>query len=72
MKWLMSGGEITLGVGLFVGLVCLVAALRPPTGTLEPRRIISFPGAWIIVGLPLTFAFGVSVALFVIGVSSLR
>jgi hypothetical protein len=70
MNWLLSGGEVTLGVALFVGLVLLVAALRPPKGTLEPRRIVSFPGAWVIVSLPLTFAFGLSVALIVIGVTS--
>jgi hypothetical protein len=67
MQWLLSGGEIATGVALFAGLVVLIALLRPPKGTLQERGIVSFPLAWIIVGLPLTFAFGLSVALIAIG-----
>jgi hypothetical protein len=71
MNWLISGGEITLGVALFVGLVLLVSILRP-RGTMEPKRIVSFPGAWILVGLPITFGFGLAVALIAIGVTTLN
>jgi hypothetical protein len=67
MQWLLSGGEIATGIALFVGLVFLVALLRPPRDTLQERGIVSFPLAWILVGLPLTFAFGLSVALIAIG-----
>lgn len=67
MQWLLSGGEIVAGVALFVGLVVLLALLRPPKGSLQERVIVRFPLAWIIVGLPLTFAFGLSVALIAIG-----
>jgi hypothetical protein len=67
MQWLLSGGEIVVGVALFVGLVVLVALLRPPNGALQERAIVRFPLAWIIVGLPLTFAFGLSAALIAIG-----
>jgi hypothetical protein len=71
MNWLISGGEITLGVALFVGLVLLVSILRP-RGAMEPKRIVSFPGAWILVGLPITFGFGLAVALIAIGVTTLN
>jgi hypothetical protein len=67
MQWLLSGGEIVAGIALFVGLVILVTLLRPPRDTLQERAIVRFPLAWIIVGLPLTFAFGLSVALIAIG-----
>ena len=72
MGWLVGGGEIILGVVILVGLGFLVAVLRPPGGTLEPRRIVSFPGAWIIVGLPLTYAFGTAIALIAVGTGILR
>jgi hypothetical protein len=72
MSWLISGGEIAFGIALFVGLIFVIAVLRPPTGTLQERLIVSFPGAWIIVGLPLTFAFGLAVSLIVIGTGALR
>ena len=72
MDWLVGGSEIALGVALFVGLVFLIAVLRPSRGTLDARRVVSFPGAWILVGLPLTFAFGVSMALIAIGTGILR
>lgn len=72
MNWLVGGSEIALGVALFVGLVFLIAVLRPSRGTLDARRVVSFPGAWILVGLPLTFAFGASMALIAIGTGILR
>lgn len=72
MNWFLAGGEISAGVGLFVGLVALVFFLRPPRGSLQERAIVSFPGAWILVGLPLTFAFGLSVGLIVLGVLGLN
>jgi hypothetical protein len=72
MNWLVSGGEIVAGVALFVGMVFLMAFLRPPRGTLQERLIVRFPGAWIIVGLPLTFAFGFSLVLIAVGSGLLR
>jgi hypothetical protein len=72
MDWLLAGGEIGAGIALFVGLVALVFFLRPPRGSLQERAIFSFPGAWIVVGLPLTFAFGLSVALVALGLGLLR
>ena len=71
MDTLIAGGEITLGVALFVGLTLLVATLRP-RGTVEPRAIVNFPAAWIIIGLPLTFGFALSIALILIGLRVLR
>lgn len=72
MQWLLSSGEIVAGVALFVGLIVVVSLLRPPNGELQERAIVRFPLAWIIVGLPLTFAFGLSVALVAIGVVGLK
>jgi hypothetical protein len=72
MNWLVSGGEIVAGVALMVGLVFLIMLLRPPQGTLQERLIVRFPGAWIVIGLPLTFLFGVSVALIAVGTGILR
>jgi hypothetical protein len=71
MQWLIKGGEIVVGVGLFAVLVFLVMLLRPPAGTLQERAIMRFPGAWIIVGLALTFAFGTSFALIAVGLGIL-
>jgi hypothetical protein len=71
-KWLLAGGEIAAGVAFFVGLVMLVTFLRPPHGSLQERAVVKFPGAWIVVGLPLTFAFGTSIALVAIGLGILR
>ena len=72
MNWLVSGGEIVFGVALFVGLVFVITVLRPPRGVLQERLIVRFPGAWIIVGLPLTFVFGLSMALVAVGTGILR
>jgi hypothetical protein len=71
-SWLLAGGEIVTGLALFAGLSFLVAVLRPPSGTLQERRVVRFPGAWIIVGLALTFAFGSSFALIAVGLGILH
>jgi hypothetical protein len=71
MDWLMSGGEITMGIALFLGLVFLVAVLRPRPGTLDPRAIVRFPAAHIVVGLSRTVGFAFAVALIAIGITSL-
>jgi hypothetical protein len=72
MNWLLAGGEVVAGLALFVGLVVVIALLRPPRGTLQERVVVSFPGAWIVIGLPLTFAFGAAVALIAVGTGILR
>lgn len=71
MSSLVAGSEIVAGVALFVGLVVVISLLRP-RGTLEAKSIVNFPGAWIGVGLPLTFAFGISIALIAVGTGILR
>jgi len=72
MDQLLHGSEIAAGLALFVGLVVVIALLRPPRGTMQERAIVSFSGAWIVVGLPLTFAFGLSIALIALGAGILR
>jgi hypothetical protein len=72
MNWLLAGGEVVAGLVLLVGLVVAIAVLRPPRGALQERVLVSFPGAWIVVGLPLTFAFGTAVALIAVGTGVLR
>ena len=72
MNWLLAGGEIVAGLALLAGLVAVIALLRPPRGTLQERLVVSFPGAWIAIGLPLTFAFGASIALVAVGLGILR
>jgi hypothetical protein len=47
-----------LGIAWFVVNLLIVKLLRPPPGQTEERLIVRFPGAWIIVGLPLTLSFG--------------
>ena len=71
MNWLISGSEIVGGVALMAATVALVMILRPREG-LQERLIVRFPGAWIIVGLPLTFLFASSVALIAVGSGILR
>jgi hypothetical protein len=58
MKMLI--GAVLLAVG-----IALVLMLRP-TGNQE-RLIVRFPGAWILVGLLLTFWIGAAVSLIVTG-----
>lgn len=72
MEWLVAGGEVVAGLALLAGTVTVIMMLRPPTGQLEERRIVRFPGAWIIVGLTLTFAFGTSLALIAVGLGILN
>jgi hypothetical protein len=72
MQWLLGGGEVIAGVGLFVGLVILYRLLRPPKGMIQERAIVSFPLAWILVGLPFTIAIATSVALIAIGMTTLN
>jgi hypothetical protein len=71
MNWLIGGSEIGAGVALLVGAVVVVTLLRPREG-LQERLIVRFPGAWIVVGLPLTFAIGTSIALIALGAGVLR
>jgi hypothetical protein len=71
-SWLLAGGEITLGLAMFVGLSLLVAFLRPANGALQERAVVSFPAAWIVVGLALTMGFSVSVAFVLVGFGILR
>ena len=71
MNWLIGGSEILLGVALLAAAVAAIVVLRPREG-LQERFIVRFPGAWIAVGLPLTFLIGTSVALIAIGVGVLR
>ncbi|MGE0851735.1 MAG: hypothetical protein AB7O44_19260 [Hyphomicrobiaceae bacterium] len=72
MNWLLGGSEIVAGIALLVGTVMVIALLRPPQGNLQERLIVRFPGAWIIVGLPLTFVMGLSVALIALGINAVR
>jgi hypothetical protein len=72
MDQLLHGGEIVVGLALLVGTVVLVALLRPPGGTQQERAIVRFPGAWIVVGLPLTVMIGTGVALIVAGMLGIR
>jgi hypothetical protein len=57
-------GAILLATGIFV-----VVLLRPKNGV--EHRLVRFPGAWIIVGLLLTFWIGAGVAFVAAGVLGL-
>jgi hypothetical protein len=72
MDWLVGGSEVLLGVALLAATVTVIALLRPPAGQLQERFIVRFPGAWIVVGLPLTFVFGTGVALIAVGTGILH
>jgi hypothetical protein len=50
-----------LGAVMFAVGVALIVLLRPREG--KERLIVRFPGAWIVVGLMLTFWLGGSVAI---------
>jgi hypothetical protein len=52
-----------VGLAWFAANILVVMMLRPPRGQTEERFIVSFPGAWIVVGLPLTLSFGASALL---------
>ena len=54
-----------VGIVWFALNVAVVMFLRPPAGRQQERLIVSFPGAWIIVGLPLALSFGASVLITV-------
>jgi hypothetical protein len=71
MTWLIGGSEIVMGIALLVGLVMVIAFLRPPRATMQERLILRAPGAWIVVGLSLTIGFAASIALIVVGVIAL-
>ena len=56
-----------IGIVWLAANVFLVMLLRPPAGQTQERLIVRFPGAWIIVGLPLTLSFGASVLFIAFG-----
>jgi hypothetical protein len=72
MNWLWLGTELVGGVALLVIVVVVISLLRPSPGQMQERLIISFPGAWIIVGLPLTFAVATSMSLIAMGLGLLH
>jgi hypothetical protein len=55
-----------LGVALLVTGVLVVLLLRARGG--KEKLIVRFPGAWIIVGLLLTFWIGTGAALIAAGI----
>jgi hypothetical protein len=65
MNWLIAGSEALAGVLLLAGAVATIWLLRPDG--LQEKRIVRFPGAWIVVGLALTFWVGTSIALIAVG-----
>jgi hypothetical protein len=50
-----------IGIVWFLLNVTILMMLRPPAGQTSERMIVSFPGAWMAVGLLLTLSFGGSV-----------
>jgi hypothetical protein len=72
MEWFLAGGELVVGLALFIGLFVVISFLRPPPGQMLERGIVRFPGAPQIVGLGLTLSFGVAVALIAVGIAGLR
>lgn len=50
-----------IGAGMLALGILAVVLLRPRDG--KERAIVRFPGAWIVVGLMLTFWLGGSVAI---------
>jgi hypothetical protein len=49
-----------VGIVWFAANIFLFMLLRAPAGQLQERLIVRFPGAWIIVGLPLALSLGAS------------
>ena len=72
MNWLVQGSELVAGGALFASAVVMIVLLRPPAGQLQERLILRFPGAWIVVGLALTFMIGAGIALITVGTGILR
>ncbi len=72
MNWLVVGSELIAGGALFASAVVMIVLLRPPAGQLQERLILRFPGAWIVVGLTLTFMIGTGIALITVGTGILR
>jgi hypothetical protein len=72
MDWLWAGGEVVAGLALMAATVAVILLLRPPPGQLQERLVVRFPGAWIVLGLPLTFTFGLSVAFVAVGLGILK
>ena len=68
MNWLVRGSEVIAGVALLASTVVIIVLLRPPAGQLQERLIVRFPGAWIVVGLPLTCMIATGIALITIGI----
>ena len=58
-----------IGICWMAANILVVMLLRPRDGYNE-RLIVSFPGAWIIVGLPLTLSFGASAMVIARGLFS--
>jgi hypothetical protein len=58
-----------IGICWMAANILVVMLLRPRDGYNE-RLIVSFPGAWIIVGLPLTLSFGASALIIARGLFS--
>jgi len=52
-----------IGIVWFAANVFILMLLRAPPGQLQEKLIVRFPGAWIIVGLPLTLSLGASALL---------
>jgi hypothetical protein len=58
--------RIALGAVFLVAAVLVVLLLRARGG--RERLIVRWPGAWIVVGLLLTFWIGTAVALIATGI----
>ena len=58
-----------IGICWMAANILVVMLLRPRDGYNE-RLIVSFPGAWIIIGLPLTLSFGASAMVIARGLFS--
>ena len=50
-----------IGAAMLAAGIMAIVLLRPRDG--KERALVSFPGAWIVVGLMLTFWLGGSVAI---------
>jgi hypothetical protein len=59
-----------LGAALLASGALLVFLLRPQDG--QERLVVRWPGAWIVVGLLLTFWIGSGVALMAAGMGLIQ